>query len=72
MVEAELLIAHLRRQVRHLQSLLNYLESCDQVSHDEYSYSHARLRELITGLKELERFSLQRGTIHNMRAAWLN
>jgi hypothetical protein len=72
MVEAELLIGHLRRQVRNLQSLLSYLENRDQVAHEDYSYSHTKLRELIAGLRELERFSLQRGTVHNMRAAWLN
>ena len=72
MVEAELLIGHLRRQVRHLQSLLNYLESRDEVAQEDYSYSHVKLRELIASLRDLERFSLQRGTIHNMRAAWLN
>ena len=72
MVEAELLIGHLRRQVRNLQSLLNYLESREAVQDEEYAYSHTRLRELIGDLKALERFSLERGTVHNLRAVWMN
>jgi hypothetical protein len=72
MVEAELLIGHLRGQVRNLQSLLNYLESRDRVQEDDYSYSHAKLRELIDNLKELERFSAQRRDIHRLRAEWVN
>ena len=71
-VEAELLIGHLRRHVRDLQSLLNYLESRDAVRHEDYTYSHAKLRELIGNLKGLERFSEQRGTVYGLRAAWLN
>ena len=72
MVEAELLIGHLRRHVRSLQSLLNYLESRADVQYEDYSYSHSKLRELISSLKELERFSSQRGAAHSLRAAWLN
>ena len=72
MVEAELLIGHLRRHVRDLQSLLNYLEGRDAVRHEDYSYSHAKLRELIGNLKGLERSSEQRGTMHSLRAAGLN
>ncbi len=72
MVEAELLIGHLRRQVRNLQSLLNYLENRDAVGTEDYSYSHTRLRELIGDLKALERFSLERGTVYNLRAVWMN
>ena len=72
MVESELLISHLRGQIRNLQSLLHYLEGREEVRGEDYSYSYAKLRELIDGLKSLERFSLQRGTAHNMRAAWLN
>ena len=72
MVEAELLIGHLRRQVRDLQSLLQYLESRDVVQDDDYSYSHVKLRELIRGLRELERFSSQRGEVYRLRAEWVN
>jgi hypothetical protein len=72
MVEAELLIGHLRRHVRDLQSLLNYLESRDAVRHEDYTYSHSKLRELISRLRGLEKFSEQRGTVHSLRAAWLN
>ena len=72
MVEAELLIGHLRRHVRDLQSLLSYLESRDAVRYEDFRYSHAKLRELIGNLKGLERFSEQRGTVHGLRAAWLN
>jgi hypothetical protein len=72
MVEAELMIGHLRKQVRNLQSLLHYLESRHTVGVEDYTYSHARLRELITSLRDLERFSSQRGTVHSLRAAWLN
>ena len=72
MVEAELLTGHLRRQVRDLQSLLNYLESRLQIEHNDYSYSQTKLRNLIKGLRELEQFTLQRGAAHIARAAWLN
>lgn len=72
MVEAELLIGHLRGQVRSLQSLLNYLESRSQMEREDYSYSQAKLRELVTNLKELEHFSSQRGAAHRLRAEWLN
>ncbi len=72
MVEAELLIGHLRRQVRNLQSLLNYLEDRDAVGMEDYAYSHTRLRELIGDLRALERFSLERDTVHNLRAVWMN
>ncbi len=72
MVEAELLIGHLRNQVRHLQSLLHYLEARDAIESDDYSYSSQQLRELITRLRELERFSLERGTARHLQAEWLN
>ena len=72
MVEADLLIGHLRSQVRNLQSLLQYLDGRESVEHDDYSYSHGKLRELIGSLKELERFTSQRGAVHRLRAEWLN
>ena len=71
-VEAELLIGHLRRRMRDLQSLVNYLESREAVGSSDYSYSREKLQELIAGLRELEKFSSQRGAVHRMRAAWLN
>ncbi len=72
MVEAELLIGHLRSQVRNLQALLNYLESRPQVEEEDVSFSHGKLRELIGSLKGLERFTSQRGTTYRLRAEWLN
>lgn len=72
MVEAELLIGHLSCQVRELQSLLNYLESRETIQSEDFSYSHRRLRELIGRLKELERFSSQRGEARRLQAEWLN
>lgn len=72
MVEAELLISHLSRQVRELQSLLNYLESRETVQSEDFSYSHRKLRELIGRLKELERFSSQRSAARCLKAEWLN
>jgi hypothetical protein len=72
MVEAELLIGHLRRQVQDMQHLVNYLESRQSVEADDYTYSHSKLRELVSSLKGLERFSQQRGSIHSLRAGWLN
>ena len=72
MVEAELLIGHLRGQVWNLQALVNYLESRERVEQEDFAYSQERLRQLIGGLKELERFSSQRGAVHRMRAEWLN
>ena len=72
MVEAELLIGQLRSQVRNLQSLLSYLENRQQVDGEDYSYSRAKLQEMIRRLQELERFSAQRGAAHRLRAEWLN
>ena len=72
MVEAELLIGHLRRQVRDLQSLLSYLENRQAVREEDYTYSHAKLRELIGALRGLEWFSQERSTVHSLRAVWLN
>lgn len=72
MVDAELLIGQLRGQVRHMQSLLNYLESRPHVEVDDFAYSGGKLREMIARLKELERFSCQRGAALRMRASWMN
>ena len=72
MMEAELLIGHLRSQVRNLQSLLKYLENRAVLDDEDYSYSHAKLYDLIGSLRNLERFSLDHGTMHNLRAVWLN
>lgn len=72
MEESEFVIANLRHQVRDLQSLLNYLENRERVSVDEYSYVNAKLQEVIRRLREMERFSLQRGEQHGLRAHWLN
>ena len=72
MVEAELVISHLRSQLRNLQALLHYLEDREVVRDDDYAYSHGKLREVIGGLKELERFASQRGAMHRLRAEWVN
>ncbi len=72
MVDVELLISHLRSQVRNLQSLVHYLENRGAVEGEDYSYSAQRLRELIGHLKEMERFSSQRGRMRALRAHWLN
>jgi hypothetical protein len=72
MVETELLIGHLRSQVRNLQSLLNYLESRERMERADYSYSWGKLRELIKRLKELERFTARRGETQNLHVGWLN
>jgi len=72
MIEAELLIGHLRSQVRNLQSLLHYLEGREAVEEEDYTYSTYRLQEMIGHLKELERFSSQRCGRCVLRANWLN
>jgi len=72
MMEAEFVMCHLRNQVRDLQSMLNYLESRPVVEHEDYSYVHTRLHEVIGRLKEMERFSSQRGGVQGLRAHWLN
>ena len=72
MVEAEFVIGHLRNQVRDLQSLLNYLEDREAVGHEEYGYVQTRLRDVIGRLKEMQRFSSERGEKHLLRAQWLN
>ena len=72
MVEAEFVICHLRSQVRNLQSLLNYLEDREAVGHEEYGYVQTALRDVIGRLKEMQRFSLERGEKHRLHAQWLN
>lgn len=72
MVEAELLIGHLRSQAHQIQSLLNYLESRPHVEADDYTYTTGRLKRLISDLKSLERFTTQRGAVHQLRASWMN
>ena len=72
MIEAELLIGQLRRQVQDLESLVNFLDGRDALAEDDYAYSHAKLRQLIESLRGLERFSTEREASHRLRAAWLN
>jgi len=72
MVEAEFVIANLRGQVRNLQGMLNYLESREGVGQEEYSYLQTRLQEVIGRLKDMRRFSLDRGERHRLRAQWIN
>lgn len=72
MVEAEYVICHLRSQARDLQSLLNYLESREQVKNEDYSFLHTKLREVIKQLKEMERYSSQRKAMPSLKAVWLN
>ena len=72
MVESELLIGHLRSQVRSLQSLLSYLESREQVGQEDYMYSCRKLHEMVNGLKHLERFSSQQGASRRLQAQWWN
>lgn len=72
MVEAEFVIGNLRAQVRNLQSMLHYLESRDSVGHEEYAYLGTRLREIVTRLKDMQRFSSDRGEKHRLLAQWLN
>ncbi len=72
MVEAEIVISHLRGQVRDLEALLNYLESRDVVGREEYGYLNAKLHEVIGRLKEMRRSSSQHGARSVMHAPWLN
>lgn len=72
MVEAELVIGHLRNHVRNLQTLLQYLERRQTAGHDDQTYSHSKLREVIGGLQTLARFASQRGAAHRLRAEWVN
>ncbi len=73
MVEAELLLmGRLRKQVQHLQALLSYLENRTVVEQEDYAYSHTKLRELVGGLKELERFTARCRGAQQLRAEWFN
>ena len=72
MVESEVLIAHLRRQVQDLETLVDYLESRQPVTTNTRVYSQAKLHALIIRLHELERFSRERGAAHHTRPAWWN
>ncbi len=72
MVESEVLIAHLRRQVQELQTLVDHLEHRRALETDTRAYSQAKLHLLITRLHELERFSRERVAAHSARPAWWN
>jgi hypothetical protein len=72
MVEAELLIGHLRNEVHNLQSLLNYLESRNAMRREEYLYLKEKLREVVGRLNSVRRWSSQREQQALLRAAWLN
>ena len=72
MVGAELLIGDLRNQTRELQSLLNYLESCEMVGHEEYAYLHVQLRWVIGRLRKMDQLSSKRGVQFYLPARWLN
>lgn len=72
MVEAEFVIGNLRNQIRSLQSMLHYLESREAVGYEEYAYLGFHLREIVLRLKEMQKFSSDRGERHLLRAQWLN
>jgi hypothetical protein len=72
MVEAELVLGRLRNQVRELQKLLNYLESCEVMRTEEYAYLDARLREVIGELTQTHRFSSRYGGRTHLQAQWVN
>jgi hypothetical protein len=71
-VEDEFVISNLRGQVGNLQSVLSYLESREQVRDEDYSFLHAKLREVIKRLMQMERWSRRRGRQHPLHAEWLN
>jgi hypothetical protein len=72
MVEAEYVVCHLRSQARNLQEMLHYLESRETVERGDYEFVHAKLREVIKQLKEMERYSSQRKSMPCLKAVWLN
>ena len=72
MLETELVICHLRDQVRQLHSLVQFLDVRDTVLHEDCAYLQVKLHEVIGRLRAMEKFSSQRGTAHTLRAAWLN
>ena len=72
MVETELVICHLRTQVRNLQSLLSYLENREMLGEDEFAYLDEKLREVVVRLREMQRVSTPRGPQSLLRASWLN
>ncbi len=72
MVDAELLIAGLRRQVYEVQALLSYLEIRDVLQPEDYAYSQLKLRQLLTHLQQLEDFSARRSRPRSTQAHWVN
>ena len=72
MVEADLLIGHLRSQARELQSLLSYLENREGLRAEDYTYSQSKLCQLIRQLKELAQFSARHASAQQLQAHWLN
>ena len=73
MIETDVVVSHLRSQSRNLQTLLCYLESRKGMTQEDYSYLNTKLQEVISRLKEMEKFSSQRGEIRSLRMhRWLN
>lgn len=74
MVENEFFILHLRSGVHDLQALVNYLENREGVGYEEYSYSQARLQQVVKRLQELEKFYSKRldPDMLQAQAQWVN
>ncbi len=72
MIEAKFVLCHLRSQARDLQSMLNYLESREQLGHEEYAYLREQLGEAAKRFKEMQRFATKHGAQYLLRAQWLN
>ena len=72
MKETDVVISHLRSQSRTIEELLHYLESRPGMTQDDYTYLHSQLQTVIGRLKEMERFSSERGAVHARHAHWFN
>ena len=71
MAEAEFVITGLRTQVRELQSLVNYFESREHITGDDYRFTAQRLQGLVNRLKSLEQYAYQRRDTA-LQAEWRN
>ncbi len=71
MAEAEFVMTSLQTQMRELQSLVNYFESRESITGEDYRFIAERLQGLVTRLRSLEHYAYQRrGTA--LQAAWRN
>jgi len=72
MGEADLVISQLRSQVNQLKELLSYIEKQGYAKEEDVSFINRQLKEIISQLKIMGKFSAQRGESYRFRSQWLN